>query len=95
MATVKCVSRHDIYDRGFPTEKVDKRDRETLISYMRSFEPDYRTASKVFDPVTGKWTSYDLEAYSDGSWGWDSGDIYLFETYGLKLDPDFVKEHKS
>ena len=49
----------------------------------------------VFDPVKGKWTSLELEAFTDGTWGWDTNDIYLFDRYELKLDPGFSSMLRS
>lgn len=61
-----------------------------ILEYMRSFEP-VAFAHKVYDPITGKNTDIDLVAYTDGAWGWDESDIYLYEKYGLALDDGFIK----
>ena len=89
MGKIKSVAAYDLYKPDFPTEPVSVGERNVILDYMRSFEPSYRTASKVFDPVKGKWTSLELEAFTDGTWGWDTNDIYLFDRYELKLDPGF------
>ncbi len=85
---IKYVYSGDTLSADFP-RNADGPDSHVL-EYMRSFEPA-AFAYKVYDPVAGEITDIDLIAYTDGVWGWDESDIYLYEKYGLALDDGFLK----
>ena len=93
MGDIKTVAEYDIYNANFSVLPVDASVKKSLLAYMRSFKPAWRSASPVFDPVAGVYTDIQCDAFTDGEWGWDSTDIYLFDEYGLKLDKRFVSAH--
>lgn len=65
--------------------------KSKVLKYLKSFSPSWRSAEVFTNPVTGEPTGIDLVAYTDGDWGWDSGETYMFENYDLELNEDFLR----
>lgn len=85
---VSLVYKGDPRSADFPRTEAAPDAR--ILKYMRSFAPA-AFAWKIYDPIAGKYTDRDLIAYTDGTWGRDESDIFLYEVYGLELDRRFVE----
>ena len=66
--------------------------KAAILSYLKSFEPVATAGNWMVDVFTGDRVMLpEMATYVDGSWCWDSSDIYYFERYDAKLNPKFVK----
>lgn len=74
----------------FLKNELSASDKTKILNYLKSFEPDSATGSKVFDEIKNKSTNIELLGYEDDSFFWDSNDIYYFENYDMKLSDEFV-----
>lgn len=66
--------------------------KRTVLSYLRSFEAVAWSGPYVRDWRTGETVKLpEMAAYTDGRWYWDSSDIYHFEKYDVRLNPEFLR----
>ena len=61
---VKSVCTNNPYASGFARGKNPPDGK--VLAYMRSFPAAYRSAGRVFDPVSAEYTDIELAAYTDG-----------------------------
>ena len=90
MSGYTAIADYELYDPGFAREATPAK--KVVLSYLRSFAPKYRTASKVYDPVMRSYVDIEEMAYGEDGWGWTEGDIYLFSKYDLKLNDRFLEK---
>ena len=66
-------------------------EKNKILQYLKSFEPDCASGMTLTDEVTGNDTDLSVNGFEDGTYFWDTRHIYHFEKYNLKLNNDFIK----
>lgn len=70
--------------------RYDPFQREKILKYLRSFQPNAFTSAPVVDVFTKKQVAEADNGFTDGQYIWYESEIYYFERYGLPLSQDFV-----
>lgn len=64
-----------------------------IRQYLRGCPVFVGAPSLLFDPLSGEAIG-GVNIHTDGVWSWSSILIYCYETYGLKLEPEFLEHVK-
>ena len=67
------------------------KDKNRIVSYLKSFEPAWYTSQSIIDMVKNQRVSKADHWYTDGEYDWSESDIYHFENYDMQLNAEFVK----
>lgn len=72
--------------------KVKCKEKDRIVDYLKSFEPDAVSAGRVYDSISNEYTDITNVSFCDNEFYWDSAVIYNFEKYDMKLNDEFVEK---
>lgn len=89
---MKRISEWEKFIKHYETEsrKLSEDEKQTVLNFFKSREPDSAAASYTVDEITGKSTGIPLCAYEYEDFYWDSRDILYFEKYDMPLRSEFL-----
>ena len=88
---MKRISEWENFVKQPTSLKLPESDKQAVLSFLKTREPDAAAASYTMDEIAGGSTDIPLCAYEYGEYYWDSRDILYFEKYDMPLLSDFLK----
>jgi len=66
-------------------------ERNAILSYLKHYKTQEVVATgNVYDYIAQKSTEYKTETFYDGEFEWTTYEVFYFDKYNIKLNPEFI-----